>query len=85
MVSANYAYSLAQDELGWKWKVYDESGEIVGSGRNEAQDAAESAIKRTISTVFSSEALCRGVEIKPTVDRPQPEIRPLTLGHGLNP
>lgn len=57
MISADFAYSLAQDELGWRWRVYDEEGEIVASGRRKTQDAAELAIRQAINTVLCSAAL----------------------------
>ena len=57
MLAANYAYSLSQDELGWRWRLYDEDGEVVGAGRKETQAAAEAEIKRAISAVsYSSPA-----------------------------
>lgn len=57
MISADFAYSLAQDELGWRWRVYDEAGEIVASGRAKTQDAAELAVRQAINTVLCSTAL----------------------------
>lgn len=57
MIAANYAYSLSQDELGWRWRLYDEDGEVVGAGRRATQAAAEAEIKRAISAVsYSSPA-----------------------------
>jgi hypothetical protein len=57
MISADFAYSLAQDELGWRWRVYDEEGEIVAAGRRKTQDAAELAVRQAINTVLCSTAL----------------------------
>ena len=54
MISADFAYSLAQDELGWRWRVYDEGGEIVASGRRKTQDAAELAVRQAINTALCS-------------------------------
>ncbi|MET3528600.1 hypothetical protein [Phenylobacterium koreense] len=54
MISADFAYSLAQDELGWRWRVYDEDGEIVAAGRRKTQDAAELAVRQAINTVLCS-------------------------------
>lgn len=56
MISDRIAYSLAQDELGWRWRVYDEAGEIIAAGRGKSQDAAELAIRQAIVTI-----LCSGV------------------------
>lgn len=54
MVTSSYAYSLAQAEQGWTWRVYDEAGEIVGAGLRKTQHAAETAIKRTINAAYRS-------------------------------
>lgn len=70
MVANNYAYSLAQDELGWRWRVYDEAGEVVGAGRKATQGAAEIEIKRTIAVVFSAGVASRTLEVKRLVDPP---------------
>lgn len=70
MVADNYAYSLAQDELGWRWRVYDEDGEVVGAGRKVTQSAAEVEIRRTIAVVFSAGATNVGLGAKRLVDPP---------------
>jgi len=57
MISADFAYSLAQDELGWRWRVYDEEGEIVASGRGKTQDAAELAVRQAINSALCSTGL----------------------------
>jgi hypothetical protein len=57
MISDRIAYSLAQDELGWRWRVYDEAGEIIAAGRAKSQDAAELAIRQAIVTILCSGAL----------------------------
>ena len=62
MAVDNYAYSLSQDELGWKWRIYAEDGEIVGSGRHKTQHDAEDAVKLAITTVLGAAAFCRGPE-----------------------
>jgi hypothetical protein len=54
MVNPGYAYSLAQVEKGWSWRVYDEAGEIVGAGRRRTQHSAEVAVKRAISEACRS-------------------------------
>ncbi len=63
MVVDNYAYSLSQDELGWKWRVYAEDGDIVGSGREKTQNDAEGAVKRAITTVLGHVVFCRSREV----------------------
>jgi hypothetical protein len=62
MISADFAYSLAQDELGWRWRVYDEAGEIVASGRGKTQDAAELAVRQAINNVLCSTAIASGAK-----------------------
>ena len=62
MAVDNYAYSLSQDELGWKWRIYAEDGEIVGSGRHKTQHDAENAVKLAITTVLGAAAFLRGPE-----------------------
>jgi hypothetical protein len=52
MTNNSYAYSLNHDESGWTWKIYDEGGEIVDSGRRRTQRAAELAATRAINTVL---------------------------------
>lgn len=54
MTNNSYAYSLNHDETGWMWKVYDEEGEIVESGRRRTQRAAESAATKAIDAVLRS-------------------------------
>jgi hypothetical protein len=54
MISADFAYSLAQDELGWRWRVYDEAGDVVAAGRRKTQDAAELAVRQAINTAMCS-------------------------------
>ena len=68
MISSDFAYSLAQDELGWRWRVYDEAGEVVASGRRKTQDAAELAIRQAINTALCSTAA-------------EPAARPLAREH----
>lgn len=45
------AYSLSQDEEGWRWSVYDEEGVTVADGANPSQTAAQAAIERTFRSV----------------------------------
>ena len=70
MVADNYAYSLAQDALGWRWRVYDEDGEVVGAGRKATQGAAEIEIKRTIAVVFAAGMASRTLEVRRLIDPP---------------
>lgn len=52
MVNRDYAFSLAHDERGWTWRVFDAAGAIVGAGRRTTQQAAQSAAIRRINTVL---------------------------------
>ncbi len=45
------AYSLRQDEQGWRWSVYDEDGVTVADGAHPSQTAAQAAIERTFQSV----------------------------------
>lgn len=36
----SFAYSLSQDEDGWRWSIYDEDGITVADGAHPTQDAA---------------------------------------------
>jgi hypothetical protein len=36
-VSESFAYSLSQDEDGWRWSVYDEDGVTVADGAHASQ------------------------------------------------
>jgi len=40
-----FAYSLNQDEEGWRWSVFDEDGEIVAEGAKPSRDAAQAAVE----------------------------------------
>ena len=52
MTNNSYAYSLTHDEPGWTWRIYDEGGEIVDSGRRRTQRAAELAATKAINAVL---------------------------------
>ena len=52
MTNNSYAYSLIHDEPGWTWRIYDEAGEIVDSGRRRTQRAAELAATKAINAVL---------------------------------
>jgi hypothetical protein len=45
----SFAYSLSQSEEGWRWSVYDEDGVTVADGAHSSRDAAEAAVKLTLS------------------------------------
>lgn len=42
------AYSLSQDEQGWRWCVYDEDGVTVADGAHPSQAAAQAAVDRAL-------------------------------------
>ncbi|WP_293450259.1 hypothetical protein [Phenylobacterium sp.] len=46
--SRSFAYSLCQDEDGWRWCVYDEDGVTVADGANGSRDAAQAAVELTL-------------------------------------
>lgn len=46
--SQSLAYSLCQDESGWRWCVYDEDGVTVADGANGSRDAAQAAVEMTM-------------------------------------
>ena len=52
MTNNSYAYSLNHDEPGWTWRIYDEAGEIVDSGRRKTQRSAELAATKAINAVL---------------------------------
>ena len=45
------AYSLAQAERGWTWRVLDEDGKTVAAGVDFSQSAAQAAAEATIRRV----------------------------------
>ena len=45
---SSYAYSLSQDEHGWRWCVYDEDGVTVAGGADPTQAACQAAVDRTL-------------------------------------
>jgi hypothetical protein len=47
---ASYAYSLAQEESGWRWSVYDLDGVTVADGANASQAAAQAEVYRTLQS-----------------------------------
>ncbi len=44
----SFAYSLSQNEDGWRWSVYDEDGETVARGANASRAAAQAAVERLL-------------------------------------
>lgn len=46
--SQSLAYSLSQDDHGWRWCVYDEDGVTVANGENGSRDAAKAAVELTM-------------------------------------
>ena len=44
----SFAYSLNQDEHGWRWCVYDEDGVTVADGAHPSQAAALAAVERML-------------------------------------
>lgn len=46
--SMSFAYSLSQDEDGWRWCVYDEDGVTVADGAGATQAAAQAAVNQTL-------------------------------------
>lgn len=48
MEDCAYAYSLSQDEQGWRWSVYDQEGETVARGADLSRAAAQAAVDKTL-------------------------------------
>jgi hypothetical protein len=44
------AYSLSQEDSGWRWCVYDEDGVTVARGARESQAAAWADVEKTLRT-----------------------------------
>lgn len=44
----SFAFSLSQDEEGWRWCVYDEDGATVADGAHPSQAAARAAVERLL-------------------------------------
>lgn len=53
--AACFAYSLSQEEGGWRWTVYDEDGVTVAGGADASRHAAQAAVELTIRRAESSE------------------------------
>lgn len=41
----SFAYSLSQQESGWRWSVYDEDGVTVARGADVSRAGAQAAIE----------------------------------------
>lgn len=50
------AFSLSQNETGWRWSVYDEDGVTVANGADPSQADARAAVERTMRQVGQSYA-----------------------------
>lgn len=48
------AYSLSQQEDGWRWTVYDSEGVTVADGANVSFAGAQQAVNRTLSAADSN-------------------------------
>lgn len=45
---AALAYSLSQQESGWRWSIYDVDGVTVADGANASQAAAQAEVYRLL-------------------------------------
>jgi len=45
-----FAYSLSQEEEGWRWSVYDVDGVTVADGAHASRDLAEAAVASALSS-----------------------------------
>lgn len=45
---SSFAYSLSQDEEGWRWHVYDEDGVTVARGADADRERAQAAVDRML-------------------------------------
>ena len=52
---SSLAYSLSQEENGWRWSVYDEDGVTVAGGAQESQAAAQAAVETTLRCAGGSD------------------------------
>lgn len=48
MTDMPFAYSLAQADSGWAWRIFDEQGEMVAHGTDLSQLAAQAAVEDAI-------------------------------------
>jgi hypothetical protein len=49
--AANFAYSLSQDEEGWRWSIYDQDGVTVAGGADPCRTAAQAAVDLALRRV----------------------------------
>ena len=52
---SSFAYSLSQEEQGWRWCVYDEDGVTVADGARASQAAAQADVERTLRRAGGNE------------------------------
>lgn len=52
----SFAYSLSQDEDGWRWCVYDEDGVTVADGAHPSEAAAKAAVESTLQRASDTAA-----------------------------
>lgn len=53
---SSFAYSLSQDERGWRWCVYDEDGVTVADGARDSQAAAKADVEQTLRLASRNDA-----------------------------
>jgi len=46
---SSFAYSLSQQESGWRWSVFDEDGRTVARGADASRAAAQAAVESLLS------------------------------------
>lgn len=43
-----FAYSLCQEDDGWRWSVYDQDGVTIAGGADPSRAAAQAAVELTL-------------------------------------
>lgn len=51
MQEPSLAYSLSQNETGWRWCVYDLDGVTLADGADASRDAAQAAVERSMRSL----------------------------------
>ncbi|WP_176695968.1 hypothetical protein [Phenylobacterium immobile] len=46
--TASLAYSLSQQETGWRWSIYDADGVTIADGANPSQADAQAEVYRRL-------------------------------------
>ncbi len=46
--TTTFAYSLSQVEDGWRWRVFDEDGEVVADGAKPTKADAQVEVDQTL-------------------------------------